>query len=224
VTAGTLTTAAALSIMLFYLLSQPNNLRKLKEELKAAIPNRSHLPPVSAIEQLPYLTACIKEGLRISNGVTGRLQRISPAEPMTFTSKSGPNAGKSYVIPPGTPISMNGMLIHFNESYFPDPYEFKPDRWLENTVNPTESRLEKYLVPFTKGTRQCLGINLAYAEMYLMMAGLFRKYGSPDVRDEDDEGVLELFETTRDDVRIVADRMTPAYREGSLGVRVRVRK
>lgn len=45
--------------------------------------------------------------------------------------------------------------MHHNESVFPDSYTFKPERW----VDPTErKRLEKYLVAFTKGSRQCIGM------------------------------------------------------------------
>lgn len=53
-----------------------------------------------------------------------------------------------------TPLSMTSVLIHNNESLFPDPGKFDPDRWLQ----PSGQELRKYLVHFSKGTRMCLGM------------------------------------------------------------------
>jgi cytochrome P450 len=71
--------------------------------------------------------------------------------------------------------------MHTNERVFPEPFTFNPERWLNN------KGLEKYLVSFTKGSRQCIGINLAHCEIYLTMAMLFRRWDMElyDVGDED---------------------------------------
>lgn len=63
-----------------------------------------------------------------------------------------------------------------------------------------------------KGTRQCLGINLAYAELYLVLAAVFRRFE------------LELWETSIEDVKMARDIFIPAARVGSGGVRVLVKK
>lgn len=217
VIAGTLTTASALTYTLFCLLTQPAVLRQLKKELKNAIPDPAHLPALATIEQLPYLSACIKEGLRLSNGVSTRLQRIDPDNPIIFTDSTR-NKGKQYVLPSGTPVSMTGMLVHYDSNYYPEPLVFNPDRWLQNPG------LEKYLVPFSRGTRQCIGINLAYAELYVTLAIIFRSYGSPEVRMEGDKGYLELYDTEwHRDLEIVGDGVTPLNRPESKGVRIYVR-
>jgi hypothetical protein len=111
---------------------------------------------------------------------------------------------------------MTSVLIHHNETIFPDAKVFRPDRWIEHP------RLDRYLVAFSKGSRQCLGMNLAYAEMYLLLAAVFRRFGSKEVRFEGDEGVLELVDTDVSDVEIVADRFVPIVKPESKGVRVRV--
>jgi cytochrome P450 len=50
---------------------------------------------------------------------------------------------------------MTSVMMHHNETVFPDSYSYVPERWLD----PAErKRLEKYLVSFSKGTRQCLGM------------------------------------------------------------------
>lgn len=96
VSAGTETTAWCLSVMSFHLLSNPAILRRLRKELKEAIPDPDTPVPVEKIEQLPYLTACIQEGLRLSYGLSTRLPRVSPVDVMVF------NDGKrNWHIPPG---------------------------------------------------------------------------------------------------------------------------
>jgi cytochrome P450 len=216
VIAGTLTTASALSYALFCLLTQQDALERLKTELKTSIPKANKVPRLAELEQLPYLTACIKEALRLSNGVSTRLQRIDPENPIVFTDKK---KQKEYVLLSGTPMSMTGMLIHWDESIYPDPLKFDPDRWLQGPS------LDKYLVPFSRGTRQCVGFHLAWAELYLTLAMIFRKYGSEEVRFEGDVGYLELFEVEwAKDVEIVADGVTPLHRPGSKGIRIKVRR
>jgi cytochrome P450 len=111
---------------------------------------------------------------------------------------------------------MTAYLVHHNEVIFPSSYEYRPERWLDNP------RLDKYLVSFTKGTRQCVGINLAYAEIYLCLSALFRRYGGPESTGP--EGRLELFETIRDDVEMIADKFIPFVKEGSKGIRVLMKK
>jgi cytochrome P450 len=49
---------------------------------------------------------------------------------------------------------MTSILMHHNETLFPNSYEFIPERWLGDEG----SALEKYMVSFSKGSRQCLGI------------------------------------------------------------------
>jgi hypothetical protein len=60
--------------------------------------------------------------------------------------------------------------------------------------------------------------------MYLWLAGVFRRYGTPEVRFETDEGALELFETDISDVEMWADRFIPVVKLGSKKMRFRVLK
>lgn len=192
---------------------------KLKAELRAALPDGPLTTPLAQLEQLPYLSAVIREALRLSYGVSSRLQRISPDKPILYN----PPDGESWEIPPGTPVGMTSVLVHHDESIFPDSHSFKPERWLDNP------RLDRYLVSFSKGSRQCIGINLAYAELYLTLSAIFRRYGSAELRasgttDEgDDEGILELYETSIKDVAIQADGFVPLPAEGTKGIRIHVK-
>lgn len=111
---------------------------------------------------------------------------------------------------------MTSVLIHHDESIFPDSHTFNPDRWINNP------RLDRYLVSFSKGSRSCVGMNLAYAEIYLWISNIFRRFGSKEVRFESDEGVLELVDTTIKDVTLAADLFVPEIAPECKGVRFRV--
>ena len=198
VAAGSNTTAHFLKTTSFHILANPSILAKLRAELQGIASNPAELPPLRDLEHKPFLNAVIKEGFRISYGITSRLTRIAPNEDLAFNN---------YVIPTGTPVGMTSILIHENQTLFPAPKAFKPERWLE----PGAQRLEKYLVNFSKGTRACLGMNLARAEIFLTLAALFGG------RIE-----LELFETDRSDIDVKHDFFNPSARLNSKGARVLV--
>jgi cytochrome P450 len=199
VAAGQVTTAHFLKKTSFHIRANPEILRKLKEELISTMPSDGSLPHISKLEQSPYLSAVISEGFRRSYGVTQRLPRVSPDAPLIY---------KDWVIPPGTPVSMTSIFMHDNPQYFPNPEVFDPDRWLKADA---ERRLGKYLVNFSKGTRSCLGMNLAKAEIFLTLATIFHQFD------------MDLYETDESDVEIVHDFFNPSPRADSKGVRVIVR-
>ncbi|KAB8230910.1 cytochrome P450 [Aspergillus alliaceus] len=195
VAAGTETTAHTMTVCTFYILNNEAILRKLRTELEQRFPG-DEVMDLATLEQLPYLTGVIYEGLRLSYGLSHRLQRISPIDPLQY---------KDIVIPPNTPVGMSCALMHHDETIFPQSHEFLPERW----SSPDErKRLNKYLVSFSKGSRQCIGMNLAFAELYLAVATLFRKFD------------MELRDTTVDDVKLHSDMMLPHPKPDSQGVRV----
>ncbi|KAL9078820.1 MAG: hypothetical protein Q9157_002261 [Trypethelium eluteriae] len=197
--AGVLTTADTLRIITFHILNRPEVLTQLQAELDAAIPDPTTSASLRLVEQLPYLSAVVSEGYRIACGISSRLQRVSPHAPLTY--------GK-WIIPAGTPVSMTIYLLHNRPDIFPEPHEFRPERWLTSQAE----RLDRYLVPFSKGSRSCVGMNLANAEICLTLAYLFRRFR------------LELFETTRADVDIEHDYFTAFPRLDSKGVQVLVKE
>jgi len=148
--AGTETTAWTLSVISYHVLANPDILSKLLAEMEGK-------NGLKELEQLPYLTAVVQEGLRLSFGVAGHLQRVSPDQVLKFND---------WEIPPGTPVSMSALIQHLDPRIFPSPSSFLPTRFLE------DPSLSKYLISFSKGSRQCLGMNLAWAELYLCVKGV----------------------------------------------------
>ena len=200
VAGGSVTTTAALSTATYYILSDKHIFKTLTDELTEAIPEPTHPLSLAELEQLEYLTAIIQETLRINSGIMHRLQRISPDEPLHYNDM---------IIPAGTPVSMSGFHMHYNPETFPEPYLFKPERWLP--IETEGRRLQKYLVAFTKGSRACLGTNLAYAELYMTLAAVFRNLG----------GSMKVVDTVKErDIDIARDIFTPAMRKDTTGIKI----
>ena len=195
--AGTVTTAHILALTSFYLVNDPPILEKLQTELGDLMSETGPSPKWQQLEQLPYLTAVITEGLRIGYGVAGRLQRLFPDTVLEYNG---------YSVPPMTPISMTAILVHDNPTLFPAPRTFRPERFLE------QPSLRKYLIPFSRGSRQCAGQNLAYCEFYLALAAVF----APG------RFRLELFETDISDVETKHDFLNTSPRLDSKGIRVTI--
>jgi cytochrome P450 len=216
--AGTDSSANTLSAITFHLLSNPEILRKLRQELRTAIPDKAEreFPSFSKVETLPYLSAVIQEGLRWYPAVSSRQQRVAPSEGLVYTN---PGTGRTYNLPRGTTMAMNPVLLSRIPSLYPSPSEFRPERFIENP------RLRGYNFTFSRGTRVCLGMNLAYQEMYIILAGLFGRFDGPGGGDGKKRvgETLELYETDRSDVEIVRDFVTENIRDASLGVRVVVK-
>ncbi|KUJ23231.1 putative cytochrome P450 [Mollisia scopiformis] len=221
--AGTISTSWTLSVGTYHILASPTIMSKLRAELSAAYPDADTQLSLVELTKLDYLTGCILEALRLSYGISTRNQRIAPEEDMMFTD---PDTGKKWSIPRGTPTGMSTSLIHHDETIFPNSHEFVPERWLDRKER---ERLGKYMVSFGRGTRSCLGINLAYAELYLLMANLFRLFGGNGeygkmIEKGASEGTLALFQTDERDVRMAHDMGVAVPWENTKGVRVKVLK
>ncbi|KAK1143049.1 hypothetical protein N8T08_007113 [Aspergillus melleus] len=201
--AGIETTKWALSVGGFHIINNPRLYRRLREELESAIPDPKNIPPLKELERLPYLTACIQESIRLSYGTAQRSPRVSQTFDLPYKS--------SYVIPRGSIVSIDNYAISHDEAIFPDSHEFQPERWLGDPVAPDGKKLVRYLVSFGKGTRSCLGINLAYAEMYIAMANVYRNFE------------FELFQTDRTAVDCFKEMFVPHPKPGTLGVRAKVK-
>jgi cytochrome P450 len=97
------------------------------------------------------MSAVVDEGLRMDYGVTSRLPRCAPDRDTKY---------RDIVIPRGTPVSMSIPDIHDLPKLFPGSRRFMPERWLREERAegmPDPAGLQRFLVPISKGTRQCLG-------------------------------------------------------------------
>jgi cytochrome P450 len=194
--AGTETTAVALEITVFHLLSHPPALVKLREELDAFQNNGGDITTAAGLRRLPYFCAVISEGLRLASPVSGRLARID----RDFAYNCS-----GIVLPPGTSISMSISAIHSNPALFKDPLAFNPERFLQCD---SKKRAETYLVPFGKGSRICLGQEFALSSVSLILARLLNRFE------------MKLHETSRRDIEMAHEMFAPFPAADAKGVRV----
>ena len=68
-------------------------------------------------------------------------------------------------------------MMHRNEEAFPSPSEFDPKRWISQPADIMRVR-EKCLVPFSRGSRMCIGQTLAMCELYVTLATVLRRFES----------------------------------------------
>ena len=167
------TTSITIKAIIYHTLKNPAVHKRLVQELRAA--NLTYPAPFTSLEGLPYLDACIKEGLRIHPVVGHIMERIVPSTGLALTN--------GVTLPPGTIVGVNPWVVHRRaDIYGSDPYEFRPERWLplgDESPAAYEARLKRMNdadLSFGKGNRVCLGRPLALVEMAKIVASLFGKY------------------------------------------------
>ena len=106
--------------------------------------NIDEWPSFKSLESLPLLNAFIKETLRLWPTLPGPLERSVP---------EGGRLLCGIYLPEGTEVTMQAYTIHRNESIFPEPLSFKPERWLEETPE-----MRTAFIPFSTGARNCVGM------------------------------------------------------------------
>jgi len=195
--AGTATTGHILALLTFYINDNPKILARLQEELGTIMSDENPSPKWQRLEQLPYLTAVITEGMRIGYGVSHRLQRLFPDTVLQYGG---------YAIPTMTPVSMTSVLVHDNPTLFPNPRTFEPERFLQHP------EMKRYLITFSKGSRACVGLNLAYAEFYLGLAAVFVP----------GRFKIKFYETDISDVETKHDFLNTCPRLDSKGIRITI--
>lgn len=200
VIAASETPAKVLALIMYHVLDKPEILRTLQRDLAKAFDSNRETPSYQQLEQMPYLSAVVKEGLRLHGGIVARSQRISRFETLRCAG---------FDIPPGTPLSTSSYFIHRDPTIFPNPATFDPDRWLKST---DPHALDRYLVAFGRGTRNCVGKNLGQAELFLTLATVLRRFD------------FDLYETAASDVTMERDWYVMQPKKDSLGVRAMVRE
>jgi cytochrome P450 len=161
--AGNDTVSAVLITGIYKILRNSEVHARLNEELLSTFPNISDEITYDKAKKMPYLSAVIKEALRVSHPLPGLAPRVVPAEGFTLYNKK---------IPGGTIFNTSAYMLNRYPSLFPNPDAFDPARWFD----PGSTHLDKYMASFYRGTRQCLGRDLAFCELYTFLANLFRKF------------------------------------------------
>ena len=175
--AGSDTTAAAIRIIMLYIITHPRVYRKLQLEIDEAV--KSGVAPESGVvsdaeaRKLPYLGAIVREGMRVHPPVVNLFSRITPASGDVVTI-----SGKEYHIPGGTLIGYSAWSMHRNNTslYGPDAYIFRPERWLVEDADKLTKMTKTNDMVFGYGRWVCLGRNIALIEVHKAVFELFRHF------------------------------------------------
>ncbi|CCF36308.1 cytochrome P450 monooxygenase [Colletotrichum higginsianum] len=156
--AGSETTATVLTGVTYYLLKNPEILAKLTEEVSTSYTSEDEIDLVS-VQKLTYMLAVLNETLRIYPPIPTAQPRVVP---------SGGSVVCEKFLPAGTTVGLWFWPIHHYPGNFSMPDDFIPERWMgdERFVDDRTDAFQ----PFSFGSRNCIGRNLAYAEMRMILA------------------------------------------------------
>ncbi|KAG8158063.1 hypothetical protein KVR01_011824 [Diaporthe batatas] len=185
--AGSETTATLLSGCLFLLLNNPDTLAKLTNEIRSAFTEEEEITIASA-GQLEYMLACLDEALRCYPPVPLGNPRVVP--------KGGKVLCGKYV-PEDTHVAIWQWATYHSEENFVEPFKYLPERWLKDGNPKFANDKKESMQPFSFGPRNCIGRNLAYAEMRTIMARLIFNFDlklAPESRGWLDQKVFNLWQ------------------------------
>ncbi|KAK0624940.1 cytochrome P450 [Bombardia bombarda] len=162
---GSETTATLLSGVTFLLLTNPTALATLTAEVRSAFKSEDDIT-FSSVSVLPYLLACLDEALRMYPPVPTGLPRVVP--------RGGASICGNYV-PENSVVAIHQWAMYHNGKHFKDAFGYHPERWLggsggEEGKDEWAGDHKEAFQPFHLGARNCIGKNLAYIEMRLILA------------------------------------------------------
>ncbi|CEL59767.1 Benzoate 4-monooxygenase OS=Aspergillus niger GN=bphA PE=1 SV=1 [Rhizoctonia solani AG-1 IB] len=174
--AGSDTTSNSSCAITYYLATNPEKQRKLQAELDEHLSPTAMPTPATSFEKvksLPYLNACINEGLRLHATSSMGLPRVIP--PGTTVEVCGEKFG------PGSVLSVPSFTIHRDQSVWGEDVEaFRPERWFEAGTDVQAGTgtgpMAKAFNPFSYGPRACVGRNLASMELQIIISSVFARY------------------------------------------------
>ncbi|KAH9925314.1 cytochrome P450 [Fomitopsis serialis] len=174
--AGADTTVSALESMFLVLALYPEVQRKAQAEVDASLGSHQ-LPKFSDNDSLPYVTALVKE-----------IHRWKPVAPLALPHMAmQDDTYDGYHIPKGATIIANSWAILHDSSIYPDPFEVKPERYLDRKredINPDPETWS-----FGYGRRVCPGQILANDTVFLVTATILATFNITNARTLDGHAI-----------------------------------
>ncbi|XP_050535079.1 uncharacterized protein LOC126902099 [Daktulosphaira vitifoliae] len=152
------TTSIAVTMALINLGLYQNIQNLVRQELDDIFKGSNREITINDLKKMHYLERVIKETLRLYPSVPGITRKLN-----------SPLHLKKYTIPSNTVVAIGFWLLHRNESFFPNPEEFNPDRFLPNI-----ERHPYAFLPFSAGPRNCIGQKFAMYQIKTMLATVLR--------------------------------------------------
>ncbi|KAM7194018.1 Cytochrome P450 [Naviculisporaceae sp. PSN 640] len=171
VLAGSETTATTLSGITYLLLKYPEVYRKVTKEVRGMFKRKEEID-MNSVMGLKYMLAVINESLRLYPPVVTSLVREVP-------KGCGGVKVADWHIPEGSLVEVQQYSANHSKDNWEDPWAFKPERFLEESQRDGEEagrNVLEALQAFSLGPRNCIGKNLAYAELRLILARMLFEF------------------------------------------------
>ncbi|USW55658.1 Putative cytochrome P450 [Septoria linicola] len=162
--AGSETTATALSGITYWLLRSPALMDKLKTEIRTTFCDAGEIN-LDSIARLEYLNAVIYEGLRMYRPVPFLMPRIVPKGGIVICGR---------FVPAGPTVGVHSFATYRSPTNFEKPDTFCPERWLGDAGR--KNRDLQAVEPFSIGPRSCIGRNLAWHELRLILVMVLLRF------------------------------------------------
>ncbi|XP_059153439.1 ultra-long-chain fatty acid omega-hydroxylase-like [Physella acuta] len=155
------TTASGMTWTLYELAKHPEHQERIYDEVKDVLDGREHLD-WNDLPKLEFTTMCIKEGLRLHSAV--------PFIERTTVEECEING---HVLPPGTRVAIQLWILHHNPHIWEDPHVYNPERFHPDN----QANMDPFqFLPFSAGSRNCIGQNFAMNEMKTTIARIISKF------------------------------------------------
>lgn len=158
--AGSDSTATALRVTFWHIMSTPIVYSKLNQEIASAVAEGRVSYPVikdKEAKALPYLQACIREGLRMFMPLNGLSTRVIPPGGYDY---------KGMHLPAGTQIGVSAYsMLRRKDIFGPDANTFRPERFIDNDRSTIKHYEQTQELVFGHGRHSCLGRQIALMEL-----------------------------------------------------------
>ncbi|KFX96737.1 hypothetical protein V490_03168 [Pseudogymnoascus sp. VKM F-3557] len=160
--AGSDTTSTALAAAFFYLVHNPATLQIAQNEVRDAFSDEEEIVAGATLNSCTYLRAVLDESMRLSAPVGGILPREVIGKGLDIDG---------HHFPAGVDVGTSHYAVHHNPAYYPDPFAFKPERWIVagETTQEDVTKAKSAFCAFSVGPRACIGRALAYTELMISL-------------------------------------------------------
>ncbi|KDQ10985.1 hypothetical protein BOTBODRAFT_177679 [Botryobasidium botryosum FD-172 SS1] len=177
--AGHETTAHSLAFAMGLLACYPDEQQKLYDHVKS-VASENGVPTYDDVHALTRPLAIFYETLRIFPPILNIPKKVTVDSTLVVhKATTGPQDAKdsafdggrkTVFMPKGTYIYISPIALHYNPRYWEDPFEFKPDRFMNNSWN------KDAFLPFSGGARACLGRRFSEVEVIAFLSKLVLQY------------------------------------------------
>lgn len=158
-------TASSVTTFCLYELSLNSDVQeRLHKEVNDVLQKHSGKFSYQALQEMPYLEAVINETMRryVSLGILNRKCTADYKFPDT-----------NFVVPKGMNLVIPVYAIHHDPEYYPDPYKFDPERFMNDA---TKTRNNFTFLPFGEGPRMCIANRFGMLQMKTCLSTMINSY------------------------------------------------